>query len=58
MYNFYGWLCGRRADMYCVWVVEWKEEGEVQERWFTHYHIAKDFARGKPGAEIIEKDVS
>jgi hypothetical protein len=44
--------------MYSVWIVEWKEDDEVHERWFTHYHIAKDFARGKPGAVIIEKDVS
>jgi len=44
--------------MYCVWIVEWKEEGKVQERWFTHYHSAKDFARSKPEAAIIEKDVS
>jgi hypothetical protein len=45
--------------MYCVWIVEWKDDsGEKQERWFTHYHIAKDFARGKPGAVILEKDVS
>lgn len=45
--------------MYSVWIVEWKDEnGEVHDRWFTHYHIAKDFARGKPGAIIMEKDVS
>ena len=49
--------------MYSVWIVEWKEENKegtytTMNRWFTHYHIAKDFARGKPGAEIIEKDVS
>lgn len=45
--------------MYSVWIVEWKDEnGERHDRWFTHYHTAKDFARGKTGAIIIEKDVS
>lgn len=45
--------------MHYVWIVEWKDEnGERHDRWFTHYHIAKDFARGIPGAVIMEKDVS
>lgn len=41
-----------------VYVVEWKEDGKTLDRWFSHYHIAKDFARSRPGAIIIEKDVS
>ena len=49
--------------MYSVWIVEWKDYdfdgNEVSfERWFSHYHIAKDFARGKKDAVITEKDVS
>jgi len=44
--------------MYSVWIVNWNRDNKRFERWFNSYHIAKDFARNKPGATLFEKDVS
>ena len=40
-----------------VYIVQWFENGESNERWFSTEHLAYDFAR-QVGSRVVEKDVS
>lgn len=40
-----------------VYIVQWFENGESNERLFSVEHLAYDFAR-QVGGRVVEKDVS